>query len=129
MSSEPVKGFPKRIRLRKRRQYLAVQRGGHRVTTPHFVVYGRPNGGKPPRIGITVSKKVGKAVTRNRVKRLVREAFRLNRACLPAGLDLVMVARQGRPVDRYSEAMGEMITAVQQLHERPFSRRRRRRKT
>ena len=45
-------------------------------------------------LGITVTRKIGNAVARNRIKRLVREVFRLNRERLPAGLDLVWVAKQ-----------------------------------
>jgi len=45
------------------------------------------------RLGVTVSKKVGKAVVRNRVKRLVKEVFRLREACFVKGYDIVVVAR------------------------------------
>lgn len=48
-----------------------------------------------PRLGLTVSRKVGGAVVRNRVKRRVREWFRLSRAQLSAGVDLVVIARRG----------------------------------
>jgi ribonuclease P protein component len=48
----------------------------------------------PTRLGITVTRKIGNAVERNRIKRLVREVFRLHRARLPEGLDLVWVAKQ-----------------------------------
>ena len=48
-----------------------------------------------PRLGITASRRVGNAVQRNRAKRLLREAFRCVRAGLPAGLDLVVIVRQG----------------------------------
>lgn len=52
------------------------------------------NGPLPTRLGITVTRKIGNAVARNRIKRLVREVFRLHRARLPEGLDLVWVAKQ-----------------------------------
>jgi ribonuclease P protein component len=48
----------------------------------------------PTRLGITVTRKIGNAVARNRIKRLVREVFRQNRQRLPSGLDLVFVAKQ-----------------------------------
>jgi ribonuclease P protein component len=59
-----------------------------------LVVYGAENGLGHARLGLSVSKKkVKTAVARNRFKRLVREAFRLNRAELPPGIDLVVVPR------------------------------------
>ncbi len=59
-----------------------------------LVVYGVENGRAYPRLGISVSrKKIRKAVARNRVKRLLREAFRLSKAELPSGVDLVVVPR------------------------------------
>ncbi|MGK0359931.1 MAG: ribonuclease P protein component [Bradymonadia bacterium] len=105
--------FPKDHRLRQRREFLAVQRGGRRVTTPHFVVYGRRNGGRPTRLGITVSRKVGRAHTRNRIKRLLREAFR--RQDWPAGMDVVFVARHEHPADALSDVTREVADAVERL--------------
>lgn len=119
MTPAPGEGFPKRLRLRRRGAFLAVQRGGRRVSTPHFVVYGRGNRGRPARIGITVSRKVGNAVVRNRVKRLVREAFRRHQHALAPGVDYVMVARQGRPVPSYTAASEELLDAVKRLREAP----------
>jgi ribonuclease P protein component len=59
-----------------------------------MVVYGVENGRDHPRLGISVSrKKIRSAVARNRVKRLLREAFRLSKAELPSGVDLVVVPR------------------------------------
>ena len=60
-----------------------------------LVVIGHPNGLPHPRLGLSVSKKVGNAPTRNRWKRLIREAFRLTRHDLPAGLDLIVIPRFG----------------------------------
>ncbi len=60
----------------------------------HLIVYGVENGLGHPRLGISASKrKVRKACDRNRFKRLVREAFRLSKAELPSGIDLVVVPR------------------------------------
>lgn len=121
-------GFPKAHRLRVRREFLAVQRGGRRVATPHFVVYGRPNGGRPARLGITVSRKVGKANQRNRIKRWLREAFR--RSELPHGIDLVCVARSENPVGCLVDVQRELLEAAERLRSgtgrRRTDRRRRR---
>jgi ribonuclease P protein component len=59
-----------------------------------LVVHGAPNGRSYPRLGISVGrKKIRRAVARNRIKRLLREAFRLSKHELPAGIDLVVVPR------------------------------------
>jgi ribonuclease P protein component len=59
-----------------------------------LIVYGAENGRDYPRLGISVGrKKIRSAAARNRVKRLIREAFRLSKADLPAGVDLVVVPR------------------------------------
>src|SRR3954452_11491145 len=63
-----------------------------------LTVYGIENGRDHPRLGISVArKKVRAASARNRLKRLIREAFRLSRADLPPGIDLVVVPRAGHP--------------------------------
>jgi ribonuclease P protein component len=85
---------PRAARLRRRREFLAVQQRGRRLYAGEVLVLALDTGGDGPRIGITVSSKVANAVGRNRVKRWVREAFRAVRGDLPA-VDLVVVARRG----------------------------------
>lgn len=80
--------------MRKRADYLAIQCGGRKLGGQHFVLLVAQGAG---RLGITVSKKVGNAVTRNRVKRFVREFARQARdatsSWLPGDRDVVVVAR------------------------------------
>lgn len=59
----------------------------------HLVLYARPNRTKKNRVGITASKKLGKAVVRNRVRRRLREVYRLNEEKFQPGWDIVVVAR------------------------------------
>jgi ribonuclease P protein component len=64
------------------------------VSNTWLIVYGLPNERGYCRLGMSVSRKVGPAVHRNRIRRLYREAFRLARSELPAGLDLVLIPRR-----------------------------------
>ena len=71
-----------------------------------MTIYGFENGLDHPRLGISVSrKKVKTAAARNRLKRLIREAFRLSKAELPAGLDLIVVPRHPAPAVRRGPAI------------------------
>lgn len=82
--------------MRRRREFLLVQQRGTRLYAGDVLVLALDSGFGRPRIGITVSSKIGNAVARNRVKRWVREAFRALETDLPA-VDLVVVARSGAP--------------------------------
>ena len=128
MTEVPLAGFPKQVRLRKRREYLGVQRSRHRVVTTHFIVYGRGNRDGCARVGITVSRKVGRAHERNKIKRRVREAFRLNQSEMPTGWDLVLVARQGRGVGTFNEVESELLRAARELPSTSGKKHRRRKR-
>ena len=94
--------------MRRRADFLAANRG-LRVARPGFVLLANPNSGEGKRYGITVTKKVGNAVVRNRIKRRFRE---LLRAALPeAGLpdhDHVLIARDGA-IERNFAKLGEEL--------------------
>jgi len=91
-------GQPLRSTLR-RRDFLRVSKTGRRQSTRLFLVYGLQREDQGPiRLGITVTRKVGNAVRRNRIKRLVREWFRQRRESVK-GLDLVIIAKREFPSD------------------------------
>lgn len=84
---------PGRGRLSRSADFDRVIRRGRSLGSREFVLYLFPREAGPPRLGLSVSRKVGGAVQRNRVKRLLREAFALESAKLPEGTDVVVVAR------------------------------------
>ena len=104
--------FPRRERLQKRAEYLAVYRAGEKVHTPYFVLYALRNGLGHHRLGVTVSKKIGKAVTRSRVKRRLREIFRTHDHFLSPSFDLVLNARRTAGLAAYAELREHFAKAV-----------------
>ena len=85
--------FLAKYHLRTTAQYDRVFQRKCSAGDRWLVVYGIESSLADPRIGLVVSRKVGNAVVRNRWKRLLREAFRLNRRRLPDGIDLVVIVR------------------------------------
>lgn len=106
--------FPRETRLTQRREYDAVFRRGRRLVGPIFVCYVTRCEGTDARLGLAVSRKVGGAVVRNRVKRHVREFFRTHRARLPRGTQVVVVAR---PAAARCRAYAHSAAALQRLFE------------
>jgi ribonuclease P protein component len=89
-----VTGRAKRGRLTRSADFERVYRQGRSHGNRYFVLYAFPRSGEgEARLGVSVSRKVGGAVERNQVKRLLREAFVASEATLPDGVDVVVVAR------------------------------------
>jgi ribonuclease P protein component len=99
-------------RLRKRFEFRRLRDEGRRVHTRSFVLTIARGEHPHARLGITVSRQVGNAVRRNRLKRLLREAFRTQRALLlPPASDLVVIAKTGCRVDSLADVCAELAQA------------------
>ncbi len=94
MSRRAPHGIAKDMRLRRRGDFLAIQSTGQKMHGRHVLAIARRRTAPElsGRLGLTVTKKVGNAVVRNRIKRLLREWMRLH-GWVPSGWDMVLVAK------------------------------------
>ena len=100
--------FGKDERIRKRQDYLRIYEQGARRYSQRFTIITCRNPSGIRRLGTTVSKKAGNAVQRNRIKRLLREFFRLNKSRLPAAQDIVIIAKKGILPLTYNDVCTEL---------------------
>ncbi len=133
MTEEHPNAFPPTHRLKKRVDFLRTRDHGRRVWGRRFIYYIRPGKKRTTRIGITVSKKVGNAVIRNRIKRWVREAFRQNPHLFSRPIDLVVIAKRGVEDFGYATIRDEFNDVITRYFQRPGDgdapRKRRRRRS
>ncbi|MEN6508481.1 MAG: ribonuclease P protein component [Smithella sp.] len=100
--------FRRAEKVTNKSSYQIIYKQGGRRSSQFFtmIICGNPNGAR--RIGITVTKKTGNAVFRNRIKRLIREFFRRNKDLFPAGHDVVIMAKKTIPSLNYQETCNEL---------------------
>jgi ribonuclease P protein component len=101
--------------LNKNYEFRRLYSKGRSSVTPVLVVYCRRRSGKDIRVGFTVSTKIGHAVVRNRVRRRMREIYRLNYPHLQEGVDLVVVARMRAVAAPYAELENAFVRACMEL--------------
>jgi ribonuclease P protein component len=111
--------FPAARRLRSSRDFERVYDQGQRAGDEHLLVFAAANELGWPRLGLSVSRKHGNAVRRARLKRLLREAFRLAQHEIPPGLDLVLIPRQNSGAGR-DDYQKSLLRLVQRLAKRIF---------
>ena len=117
-------GFGRGMHLRKRPEFLSVQEKGRRQAGRCYVVYvlaraTEPSPRKLPRFGVTVSKKVGPSVTRNRVKRWVRESCRRLAPTLSTANDYVVIARAAAATLGYQQTAREISGLLERARRLP----------
>ena len=105
--------FPRRLRLRRHGDFRRLLKQGRRSGDRRLLIWALPNELEYTRLGLVVGRKHGNAVRRNRIKRVIREAFRLSRSHLPNGLDLACAPRVGAEI-----TLRETIESLARVTER-----------
>jgi ribonuclease P protein component len=108
MAADAGAAFPKTARVRRRAEFVEIKRCGARCHLPSFVVVRRESPTGHARLGITVSRRVGNAVVRNRLKRMIREVFRTSRRDVAAGQDVLVIARTDAHKLEYAQVASEL---------------------
>lgn len=100
------------ISLNRNEQFLNVYRIGKRTYHKFFTLYYLPNGKDYNRLGFKVGKKLAKATRRNRVRRLLRESYRLSEEKISTGYDIILAAKDGcLELDSYNE-VSEIVNSM-----------------
>lgn len=102
------KTLKKDEKLLKTNEYHGVRKGGKKHVTAAFIVHVLTTERGITRLGLSVSSRTGGAVVRNRIKRLLREFFRLNKVNLPASSDILISARKGAAARDYKDVEKEL---------------------
>ena len=116
--SDKNEGFRHSDRLLKRAEFLSLSKTGKKVQDTSFIIIYQMGRQNHPRLGITVSKRVGKAVTRNRLKRWIREFFRKNRFALEANWDINIIAKPAAAkltASEVHEALARLFSRIRRV--------------
>jgi ribonuclease P protein component len=111
----PDERFTKAERLRKRQEFRQVYAAGRRYSLSLFTVFALPTPRGKTRLGVTVTKKIGRAVKRNRAKRLIREVFRRNKNRIGGSFDLVVNVKDKLVEATYREVEADFLTLIARL--------------
>ena len=116
--------FGRRDRVRSRHDFRAIFRDRRVLRGPVFFVYWQRNEVGRSRLGLSVGRRLGNAVRRNRIKRVMREVFRTNRATVPSDVDIVIVPRNSRRAVVHAQVERAFFEAMERLrHDVDRSRR------
>ena len=115
---EKVCGFSRQERLRKRREYQRAYQRAEKFQTAHLFLYILENSLPHNRLGITASRKIGKSVVRNRVKRRLREIFRTNKARVLPCADLVINVKRSAKDASSQQLKKDFMSALERWEQR-----------
>ena len=102
--------------LKRNHEFKRLYNKGNSAASQCVAVYCRRNGKNENRLGITVSTKLGGAVQRNRIRRRLKEVYRLNEGKLMAGYDIVIVARMKSGTAGFSELESSVLFPLKKLN-------------
>ena len=103
------------VSLKQNHEFRRLYNKGKSAVSPYFVIYCRKTGRPVNRLGITTGVKLGNAVKRNRARRRIRELYRTHEAKVPAGYDIVIVARTRVIYGRYGELERSFVRQMKNL--------------
>lgn len=106
----------KRLRLTKNFEFISVYKKGRRAGCHLFTMYAKENDLEYTRLGVSVSKKIGKSVVRNKVKRRIKEAFRTSYGSIKRGFDVVISVKEDVKNADYKEIKKQMIVLLKKLN-------------
>lgn len=115
MANASREQFPREHRIAGSREFRAIYDAGLKVNSASFVLFGRANKLEHHRLGLTVSRKIGGSVIRNRVKRLFREVFRKSSEEIPHHFDLIVNAKRNCINVAFERLRSEFISAARKL--------------
>jgi ribonuclease P protein component len=104
-------GFPRERRIKQGRDFLRIKTEGKRLGSGCLLANWALSGDAPSRLGVVTSRAVGDAVTRNRARRLLREAFRVHQLDLCQPVDMVLVARPSIVGKHFQEVERDLLAA------------------
>lgn len=99
----------KKFRIRKNVEFKKVYKLGKNYWNRNLILYVKKNDKKVTRVGYTITKKIGNAVTRNRLRRMMKEVYRLNFHNIKEGYDLVFIAKKKLVGISYKELESSML--------------------
>jgi ribonuclease P protein component len=107
--------FPKTNRILKRGHFRLVYDRGRKLQSRYFTAFVMAGEGTQARIGITVTRKIGKSTERNRARRLLREVFRKNKWLVPPGVDIVFNAKRALVEASYRDLEVDFVAFFERM--------------